>query len=153
MALNIGAKLMISELSRPINLRLTEGTDVEIDASTGRTYFKGVEFTLDARYINGKIGYHDETEGWIPYEFIINVDVIVDVFISNEFLLREFVLGNTGEIPVDGTSAWIEVRDVSRLYDETVHGERKRDGIIELFNMEKSDAVMILCPSMDIKMY
>ena len=154
MALNIGVKLMISELPRPINLRLTEGADVEIDASNGRTYFKGVEVTLYPRDINGKVGYHDETEGWIPCEFIVPVDIIVDVFVSNEFLLREFVLGDTGEIPVNGNSAWIEVREVSEFYDsDGVQAERKRNGILELFNMEKSDAVMILRTSMDIKMY
>lgn len=154
MALNIGAKLMIGELPRPLNLRLTEGTDVEIDASTGRTYFKGIEVTLDTRDINGRIGYRDETEGWIPCEFVNNVRIIVDVFVSNEFLLREFVLGDTGEIPVNGNSAWVQLREVGELYDsDRVQYERKRNGILELFNMEKSDAVMLLSPSMDIKMY
>lgn len=152
MGLNIEAELFSGKLSKPIDLRLTEGSNVEIDESARRTYFKGVAVTLYPEHVNGKIGYEDETEGWIPYEFIVPVDVIVDVYISNDLLYREFIFANGTEIPVDGNSAWIQARDVvSGLYGEGTHGERKRDAILELFNAD--DATITISLSMSLRMW
>ena len=63
MALNIEAELVSGKFAKPIDLRLTEGSNVEIDESAHRTYFKGVEVTLYPEHINGRIGYEDEAEG------------------------------------------------------------------------------------------
>lgn len=154
MGLNIEAELLSSKFPKPIDLRLTDGKSVEIDEGSGRTYFKGIKVSLHSRDINGKIGYEDETEGWIPYEFIVPVDVIVDVYISNDLLYREFIFANGTEIPVDGNSAWIQARDVvSGLYGEGVHGERKRDGILGLFNAGDADATLTISLSMSLSMW
>lgn len=154
MGLNIEAELFSSKLSKPIDLRLTEGSNVEIDESARRTYFKGVEVTLYPRDINGKIGYHDEVQGWIPVEFIVPVTIIVDAYVSNDLLFREFVLSSGADIPVDGDLAWIEVREVSEFYDgDRVKAERKRNGILELFDMENLDATITISLSMSIAMY
>lgn len=154
MGLNIEARLMIDGFSRPIKLRLTDGEDVEIDESTGRTCFKGVKFSLMPQEINGKIGYEDEIEGWVPYDFIGPVYPIANVYISNDLLLRRFVLSEEVEVPVDGNSSWVDVYDVERLYDyNTVHGERKRDGLLEVFNMDGSDATLTISLSMSLAMW
>lgn len=154
MGLNIEAELFSSKLSKPIDLRLTEGSNVEIDESARRTYFKGVEVTLYPEYINGKIGYEDETEGWIPLRFDFPVDVIIDVYISNDLLYREFILSSGAEILVDGNSSWVEIREVvSQFYDrDTVKAKRKHDGILELFNMEGLDATLTISLSMTLAM-
>lgn len=155
MGLNINAKLFSSKFQKPINLRLTEGSNVEIDESARRTYFKGVEVTLYPEYINGKIGYEDDTEGWIPLRFDFPVDVIVDVYISNDLLYREFVLSSGTEIPVDGNSSWVQIREVvSNFHDrDAVQAKRKHDGILEVFNMNGSDATLTISLSMSIAMW
>lgn len=155
MGLNINSKLFSSKFQKPINLRLTEGSNVEIDESARRTYFKGVEVSIYPRDINGKIGYDDEIEGWIPIEFDSPVDVIIDAYVSNDLLFREFILSSGTEIPVDGNSAWIEIREVvSNFYDrDTVQAKRKHDGILELFNMEGSDATLTISLSMSLAMW
>lgn len=155
MGLNIEAELVSSKFAKPIDLRLTEGSNVEIDESSRRTYFKGVEVTLYPEYINGKIGYDDETEGWMPLRFDFPVDVIVDVYISNDLLYREFILSSGTEIPVDENSSWVEIREVvSNFYDrDAVLAKRKYDGILELFNMEGSDAALTISLSMSIAMW
>lgn len=155
MSLNINAKLFSSKFTKPIDLRLTEGSNVEIDESARRTYFKGVAVTLYPEHVNGKIGYEDETEGWIPLRFDFPVDVIVDVYISNDLLYREFILSSGTEIPVDGNSAWVEIREVvSNFYDrDVVQAKRKHDGILELFNMEGSDATLTISLSMSLAMW
>lgn len=155
MALNIEAELVSGKFAKPIDLRLTEGSNVEVDESARRTYFIGVEVTLYPEYINGKIGYEDETEGWMPLRFDFPVDVIVDVYISNDLLFREFILSSGTEIPVDGNSSWVEIREVvSNFYDrDAVQAKRKHDGILELFNMEGSDATLTISLSMSIAMW
>lgn len=154
MGLNIEAELFSSKLSKPIDLRLTNGKSVEIDEGSGRTYFKGIEVSIYPQHINGKIGYEDELEGWMPIRFDFPVDVIVDVYISNDLLYREFIFANETEIPVDGNSAWIEVREVSEFYDsDRVKAERKRNGILELFDMENLDATLTISLSMSIAMW
>lgn len=155
MSLNINAKLFSSKFQKPINLRLTEGSNVEIDESARRTYFKGVEVTLYPQSINGILGYEDETEGWTPLEFDYSVDVIVDAYISNDLLYREFILSGGTEIPVDGNSSWVQIREVvSQFYDrDTVKAKRKRDGILELFNMEGLDATLTVSLSMTLAMW
>ena len=155
MSLNINAKLFSSKFQKPINLRLTEGSNVEIDESARRTYFKGFEVTLQPQYINGKIGYEDETEGWMPLRFDFPVDVIADVYISNDLLYREFILSSGIEIPVDGNSAWVEIREVvSNFYDrDAVQAKRKHDGILEVFNMDGSDATLTIRLSMSLAMW
>lgn len=155
MSLNINAKLFSSKFQKPIDVRLTEGSNVEIDESARRTYFKGVEVTLYPEYINGKIGYEDETEGWTPLRFDFPVDVIVDVYVSNDLLYREFILSSRAEILVDGNSSWVEIREVvSNFYDRDVmQAKRKHDGILELFNMDGSDATLTISLSMSIAMW
>lgn len=155
MSLNINAKLVSSKFTKPINLRLTEGSNVEIDASARRTYFKGCQVTIYPEHVNGKIGYEDDTEGWIPLRFDFPVDVIVDVYISNDLLYREFVLSSGTEIPVDGNSSWVQIREVvSNFYDrDTVQAKRKHDGILEVFNMDGSDATLTIRLSMSLAMW
>lgn len=155
MSLNINAKLVSSKFTKPIDLRLTEGSNVEIDESARRTYFKGCKVTIYPEHVNGKIGYEDEIEGWTPLEFDFSVDVIVDAYISNDLLYREFVLSSGTEIPVDGNSSWVEIREVvSQFYDrDTVKAERKHDGILELFNMEGLDATLTISLSMTLAMW
>lgn len=155
MSLNINAKLVSSKFPKPIDLRLTEGSNVEIDESARRTYFKGFEVTLYPQSINGILGYEDEIEGWIPLEFDFSVDVIVDAYISNDLLYREFILSGGTEIPVDGNSSWVEIREVvSQFYDrDVVKAKRKRDGILELFNMEGLDATLTVSLSMTLAMW
>lgn len=155
MSLNINAKLVSSKFPKPIDLRLTEGSNVEIDEGARRTYFKGFEVTLYPQSINGILGYEDEIEGWIPLEFDFSVDVIVDAYISNDLLYREFILSGGTEIPVDGNSSWVEIREVvSQFYDrDTVKAKRKRDEILELFNMEGLDATLTVSLSMTLAMW
>ena len=155
MSLNINAKLVSSKFTKPIDLRLTEGSNVEIDESARRTYFKGCKVTIYPEHVNGKIGYEDEIEGWTPLEFDFSVDVIVDAYISNDLLYREFVLSSGTEIPVDGNSSWVEIREVvSQFYDrDTVKAECKHDGILQLFSMEGLDATLTVSLSMTLAMW
>lgn len=155
MSLNINAKLVSSKFTKPIDLRLTEGSNVEIDESARRTYFKGCKVTIYPEHVNGKIGYEDEIEGWTPLEFDFSVDVIVDAYISNDLLYREFVLSSGTEIPVDGNSSWVQIREVvSNFYDrDTVQAKRKHDGILEVFNMDGSDATLTISLSMTLAMW
>ena len=155
MSLNINAKLVSSKFTKPIDLRLTEGSNVEIDESARRTDFKGCKVTIYPEHVNGKIGYEDEIEGWTPLEFDFSVDVIVDAYISNDLLYREFVLSSGTEIPVDGNSSWVQIREVvSNFYDrDTVQAKRKHDGILEVFNMDGSDATLTISLSMTLAMW
>ena len=155
MSLNINAKLVSSKFTKPIDLRLTEGSNVEIDESARRTYFKGCKVTIYPEHVNGKIGYEDEIEGWTPLEFDFSVDVIVDAYISNDLLYWEFVLSSGTEIPVDGNSSWVQIREVvSNFYDrDTVQAKRKHDGILEVFNMDGSDATLTIRLSMSLAMW
>lgn len=155
MSLNINAKLVSSKFTKPIDLRLTEGSNVEIDESARRTYFKGCKVTIYPEHVNGKIGYEDEIEGWTPLKFDFSVDVIVDACISNDLLYREFVLSSGTEIPVDGNSSWVQIREVvSNFYDrDTVQAKRKHDGILEVFNMDGSDATLTIRLSMSLAMW
>ena len=155
MSLNINAKLVSSKFPKPIDLRLTEGSNVEIDESARRTYFKGCKVTIYPEHVNGKIGYEDEIEGWTPLEFDFSVDVIVDAYISNDLLYREFVLSSGTEIPVDGNSSWVQIREVvSNFYDrDAVQAKRKHDGILEVFNMDGSDATLTIRLSMSLAMW
>jgi hypothetical protein len=155
MSLNINAKLVSSKFTKPIDLRLTEGSNVEIDESARRTYFKGCKVTIYPEHVNGKIGYEDEIEGWTPLEFDFSVDVIVDAYISNDLLYREFVLSSGTEIPVDGNSSWVQIREVvSNFYDrDAVQAKRKHDGILEVFNMDGTDATLTISLSMSLAMW
>ena len=155
MSLNINAKLVSSKFTKPIDLRLTEGLNVEIDESARRTYFKGCKVTIYPEHVNGKIGYEDEIEAWTPLEFDFSVDVIVDAYISNDLLYREFVLSSGTEIPVDGNSSWVQIREVvSNFYDrDAVQAKRKHDGILEVFNMDGSDATLTIRLSMSLAMW
>ena len=155
MSLNINAKLVSSKFTKPIDLRLTGGSNVEIDESARRTYFKGCKVTIYPENVNGKIGYEDEIEGWTPLEFDFSVDVIVDAYISNDLLYREFVLSSGTEIPVDGNSSWVQIREVvSNFYDrDAVQAKRKHDGILEVFNMDGSDATLTIRLSMSLAMW
>lgn len=83
------------------------------------------------------------------------MDVIVDVYISNDLLYREFILSSGAEMTVDGNSSWVQIREVvSKFYDrDGVQAKRKHDGILELFNMEGSDATLTINLSMSIAMW
>lgn len=91
----------------------------------------------------------------MPIRFDFPVDVIVDVYISNDLLYREFIFANETEIPVDGNSSWVQIREVvSNFYDrDTVQAKRKHDGILEVFNMDGSDATLTISLSMSIAMW
>lgn len=120
MSLNINATLVSSELQHPIILPLSECADVEIDDNVHATCFKGVKFVFPAQDIGGKVGYYDEMMGrWIPYRFENPVEMIGDVYIKNKSLLQLLLTGDTSEIPVNGSSSWIRVRDVIGIDDES----------------------------------
>lgn len=145
MILNINATLVSGELQHPIILPLSECTDVEVDDNVHCTGFKGVKFTFPAQDISGKVGYYDEMMGrWIPYRFENPVKMIGDVYIKNKSLLQLLLTGATTEIPVNGSSSWIRVRDVTGIDDESWVGMRKRSGMHEIFELEGFDATMTI---------
>lgn len=145
MSLNINATLVSSELQHPIILPLSECTDVEIDDNVHATCFKGVKFVFPAQDISGKVGYYDEMMGrWIPYRFENPVEMIGDVYIKNKSLLQLLLTGDTSEIPVNGSSSWIRVREVMEIDDESWVGMHKSRGMREIFKMEGFDATMTI---------
>lgn len=95
MGLNIEAELVSGKFAKPIDLRLTEGSNVEVDESARRTYFRGVEVTLYPEYINGKldmkmkqkVGYHlDLTFQWTS---LLMFTYLTTCCIGNLFYLVE----------------------------------------------------------------
>lgn len=145
MSLNINATLVSSELQHPIILPLSECTDVEIDDNVHATCFKGVKFVFPAQDISGKVGYYDEMMGrWIPYRFENSVEMIGDVYIKNKSLLQLLLTGDTSEIPVNGSSSWIRVRDVIGIDDESWVGMRKRSGMHKVFELDGFDATITI---------
>lgn len=145
MSLNINATLVSSELQHPIILPLSECADVEIDDNVHATCFKGVKFVFPAQDISGKVGYYDEMMGrWIPYRFGNPVEMIGDVYIKNKSLLQLLLTGDTSEIPVNGSSSWIRVRDVIGIDDESWVGMRKRSGMHKVFELDGFDATITI---------
>lgn len=145
MSLNINATLVSSELQHPIILPLSECMDVEIDDNVHATCFKGVKFVFPAQDISGKVGYYDEMMGrWIPYRFENLVEMIGDVYIKNKSLLQLLLTGDTSEIPVNGSSSWIRVRDVIGIDDESWVGMRKRSGMHKVFELDGFDATITI---------
>ena len=145
MSLNINATLVSSELQHPIILPLSECADVEIDDNVHATCFKGVKFVFPAQDSSGKVGYYDEMMGrWIPYRFENPVEMIGDVYIKNKSLLQLLLTGDTSEIPVNGSSSWIRVRDVIGIDDESWVGMRKRSGMHKVFELDGFDATITI---------
>ena len=145
MSLNINATLVSSELQHPIILPLSECADVEIDDNVHATCFKGVKFVFPAQDISGKVGYYDEMMGrWISYRFENPVEMIGDVYIKNKSLLQLLLTGDTSEIPVNGSSSWIRVRDVMGIDDESWVGMHKHSGMHKIFELEGFDATMTI---------
>lgn len=145
MSLNINATLVSDKLAHPIILPLSECADVEVDDDAHCTGFKGVKFTFPAQDISGKVGYYDEMMGrWIPYWFENPVEMIGDVYIKNKLLLQLLLTGDTTEIPVNGSSSWIHVRDVMGIDDESWVGMHKHSGMYEIFKLEGFDLTMTI---------
>ena len=145
MSLNINATLVSGELQHPIILPLSECTDVEVDDNVHCTGFKGVKFTFPAQDISGKVGYYDEMMGrWIPYWFENPIEMIGDVYIKNKLLLQLILTGDTTEIPVDGSSSWIYVRDVMGIDDGSWVGMHKERGMYEVFKLDGFDATITI---------
>ena len=145
MSLNINATLVSGELQHPIILPLSECTDVEIDDNVHATGFKGVRFMFPAQDISGKVGYYEEMIGrWVPYWFENPVEMVGDVYIKNKSLLQLLLTGTTTEIPVDGNSSWIYVRDVMGIDDESWVGMRKRSGMHKVFELDGFDATITI---------
>lgn len=145
MSLNLTATLVSGKLAHPIILPLSECADVEVDDNVHATCFKGVKFSFPAQDISGKVGYYEEMIGrWVPYRFENPVEMIGDVCIKNKSLLQLLLTGATTEIPVDGSSSWIRVRDVMGIDDESWVGMRKERGMYEIFKMEGFDATITI---------
>ena len=145
MSLNINATLVSSELQHPIILPLSECTDVEVDDNVHATCFKGVKFLFPAQDISGKVGYYEEMVGrWVPYWFENPVEMVGDICIKNKLLLQLLLTGDTSEIPVNGSSSWIRVHDITGIDDESWVGMHKSRGMREIFKMEGFDATMTI---------
>lgn len=145
MSLNINATLVSGELQHPIILPLSECTDVKIDDNVHATCFKGVKFSFPAQDISGKVGYYEEMVGrWVPYWFENPVEMVGDIYIKNKLLLQLLLTGDTSEIPVNGNSSWIRVREVTGIDDESWVGMRKHSGMHKVFELEGFDATMTL---------
>lgn len=52
--------------------------------------------------------------------------------------------GDTSEIPVNGNSSWIRVREVTGIDDESWVGMRKRSGMYEVFKLDGFDATITI---------
>ena len=146
MGLNINAKLVSSELQHPIILSLGECKDIEIDDNVHATCFMGVKFLFPAQDISGKIGYRDEMMGmWVPYHFKNPLEMVGDVFVNNKLLLQILLNGDKSEIPVNGSSSWIRVREVVGLDDERSFASmRKSRAMRKIFEIEGLDATMTI---------
>ena len=81
---------------------------------------------------------------WIPYRFENPVEMIGDVYIKNKSLLQLLLTGDTSEIPVNGSSSWIRVRDVIGIDDESWVGMRKRSGMHKVFELDGFDATITI---------
>lgn len=146
MGLNINAKLASSELQHPIILSLGECDDVEVDDNVHATCFRVVKFVFPAQDISGKIGYRDEMIGmWVPYRFENPLEIVGDVFVKNKLLLQILLNGDKIEIPVNGNSSWIRVREVVGLDDERSFASmRKSRAMRKIFEIEGLDATMTI---------
>lgn len=145
MNININAQLLSEELSKPVDLPLSDCMDIEFDNNIHSTCFRGVKFIFPAQDISGKVGYYDEMMGrWIPYRFENPVEMIGDVYIKNKSLLQLLLTGDTSEIPVNGSSSWIRVRDVIGIDDESWVGMRKRSGMHKVFELDGFDATITI---------
>ena len=146
MSLNINATLVSDKLAHPIILPLSECADVEVDDNVHCTGFKGVKFTFPAQDISGKIGYRNEMMGmWVPYWFESPLEMVSDVYINNKLLLQLLLAGDKSDIPVNGNSSWIHVREVVGLDDERSFADmRKSRAMREIFKMEGLDATITI---------
>lgn len=146
MSSNLTAKLISSELQHPIILPLSECVEVEIDDNVHATCFRGVKFSFPAQDISGKIGYHDEMLGmWVPYWFENPLEIMGDVWVKNKLLLQVILAGDTSEIPVNGNSSWIRVREVIGLDGEgSFIGMCKSNAMYKIFDIEGLNATMTI---------
>lgn len=146
MGLSITAELVSSELQHPIILSLGECEDIEVDDNVHATCFRGVKFVFPAQDISGKIGYRDEMMGmWVPYRFENPLEIVGDVFVNNKLLLQILLNGDKIEIPVNGNSYWIRVREVVGLDDERSFASMcKSRAMRKIFEVEGLDATMTI---------
>lgn len=146
MSLNLIATLVSDKLAHPIILPLSECADVEVGDNVHATCFRGVKFVFPVQDISGKIGYRDEMMGmWVPYRFENPLEIVGDVFVNNKLLLQILLNGDKIEIPVNGNSSWIHVREVIGLDDERSFADmRKSRAMREIFKMEGFDATMTI---------
>lgn len=145
MSLNLTATLVSSKLQHPIILHLGECAEVEVGDNGHATCFRGVKFSFPAQDISGKVGYYEEMIGrWVPYWFESPLEMVGDVYINNKLLLQLLLAGDTSEIPVNGNSSWIRVREVMEIDDESWVGMHKSRGMREIFKMEGFDATMTI---------
>ena len=131
MGLNINAKLVSSELQHPIILSLGECKDIEIDDNVHATCF---------------MGYRNEMMGmWVPYHCENPLEMVGDVVVNNKLLLQILLNGDKSEIPVNGNSSWIRVREVVGLDDErSFDSMRKSRAMRKIFEIEGLDATMTI---------
>lgn len=81
---------------------------------------------------------------WVPYWFENPVEMVGDICIKNKLLLQLLLTSDTSEIPVNGNSSWIRVREVIGIDDELWVGMHKHGGMREIFKMEGFDATMTI---------
>ena len=98
-----------------------------------------------AQDISGKVGYYEEIIGrWVPYRFEHPVEMVGDVYVKNKLLLQVILTGDVSEIPVNGSSSWIRVHDITGIDDESYVGMRKHSGMHKVFEIEGFDATMTI---------
>ena len=146
MGLNINATLVSDKLQHPIMLPLSECAGVKVGDNVHTTCFMGVKFSFPAQDISGKIGYRNEMMGmWVPYWFESPLEMVGDVYINNKLLLQLLLARDISDIPVNGNSSWIHVREVVGLDDERSFADmRKSRTMREIFKMEGLDATMTI---------
>lgn len=143
MNININAQLLSEELSRPVDLPLSDCMDIEFNNNIHSTCFRGVKFIFPAQDISGKIGIRSPGFGMMPCSFNRSLEIIGDVFIKHDLLLNAILLGDKTGIALNGSSAWIRVREVNGLGDSFYDMERRRV-IHEVFKMEEFVATIII---------
>ena len=83
--------------------------------------------------------------GTVPYRFENPLEIVGDVFVKNKLLLQILLNGDKIEIPVNGNSSWIHVREVVGLEDERSFADmRKSRAMREIFKMEGLDATITI---------
>lgn len=143
MNISINAQLLSNELSRPVDLPLSECANVEFDNNIHCTCFRNVKFLFPAQDISGKIGFRHPGLGMIPCTFGSPVEIIGDVFIKHDLLLNAILLGDKTGIAMNGSSSRIRVCDVDGIDDSFFDIER-RNIIHEIFRMKEFGATIVI---------